>query len=80
MYWLGNAGFVWVPLIIAATIAAWFGMNDIASAKASFADQAVIFKRKHNWLMCFLLHRYVRFFYRLLCRFCDADQSAVPRN
>jgi MFS transporter, NNP family, nitrate/nitrite transporter len=52
--WLQNAGFVWVPFIIAATIAAWFGMNDIASAKASFADQAVIFKRKHNWLMCWL--------------------------
>ena len=52
--WLQNAGFVWVPFIIAATLAAWFGMNDIASAKASFADQAVIFKRKHNWLMCWL--------------------------
>jgi Nitrate/nitrite transporter len=48
------AGFIWVPFIIAATIAAWFGMNDIASAKASFKDQAVIFKRKHNWLMCWL--------------------------
>jgi NNP family nitrate/nitrite transporter-like MFS transporter len=29
-------------------------MNDIADAKASFSDQAVIFKRKHNWLMCWL--------------------------
>jgi NNP family nitrate/nitrite transporter-like MFS transporter len=29
-------------------------MNDIADMKASFADQAVIFKRKHNWLMCWL--------------------------
>ncbi len=29
-------------------------MNDIADAKASFRDQAVIFKRKHNWLMCWL--------------------------
>ncbi|MEH6459444.1 NarK family nitrate/nitrite MFS transporter [Chitinimonas sp. JJ19] len=52
--WLQNAGFVWVPFIIAASLAAWFGMNDIADAKASFADQAVIFKRKHNWLMCWL--------------------------
>ncbi|GGF43400.1 hypothetical protein GCM10011611_57300 [Aliidongia dinghuensis] len=52
--WLQNAGFVWVPLILAATVAAWFGMNDIASAKASFADQAVIFKRKHTWLLCWL--------------------------
>jgi MFS transporter, NNP family, nitrate/nitrite transporter len=53
-FFLANAGFIWVPFIIAATLAAWFGMNDIASAKASFADQAVIFRRKHNWLMCWL--------------------------
>ncbi|HWV17861.1 MAG TPA: NarK family nitrate/nitrite MFS transporter [Rhodocyclaceae bacterium] len=52
--WLQNAGFVWVPFIVLTAIAAWFGMNDIADAKASFADQAVIFKRKHNWLMCWL--------------------------
>ncbi|WP_432722528.1 NarK family nitrate/nitrite MFS transporter [Jeongeupia wiesaeckerbachi] len=52
--WLQNATFVWVPFVIAATLAAWFGMNDLASAKASFAEQAVIFKRKHNWLMCWL--------------------------
>ena len=52
--WLQNAGFVWVPFIALSAIAAWFGMNDIASARASFADQAVIFKRKHNWLMCWL--------------------------
>lgn len=54
MYWLANAGFMWVPFIVVATIAAWFGMNDVASAKASFADQAIIFKRKHNWIMCWL--------------------------
>ncbi|MBL8700768.1 MAG: MFS transporter [Alphaproteobacteria bacterium] len=52
--WLQNAGYVWVPFIVAATLAAWFGMNDIASARASFAEQAVIFRRKHNWLMCWL--------------------------
>jgi NNP family nitrate/nitrite transporter-like MFS transporter len=52
--WLQNAGFVWVPFILVSALAAWFGMNDIASAKASFSDQAVIFRRKHNWLMCWL--------------------------
>jgi nitrate/nitrite transporter len=52
--WLQNAGFVWVPFILLATLMAWFGMNDIADAKASFRDQAIIFKRKHNWLMCWL--------------------------
>ena len=52
--WMQNAGFIWVPFIIAATAAAWIGMNDIADAKASFKDQAIIFSRKHNWLMCVL--------------------------
>jgi MFS transporter, NNP family, nitrate/nitrite transporter len=52
--WLQNAGFVWVPFVLAATIAAWVGMNDLASAKASFRDQAVVFRRKHNWIMCWL--------------------------
>jgi len=52
--WLQNAGFVWVPFIAASALAAWLGMNDIADAKGHFADQAVIFTRKHNWLMCWL--------------------------
>jgi MFS transporter, NNP family, nitrate/nitrite transporter len=52
--WMQNAGFIWVPFIIAATIAAWIGMNDIADARASFKEQAIIFSRKHNWIMCVL--------------------------
>lgn len=52
--WMQNAGFVWVPFLIVASAAAYFGMNDLASAKASFKEQAVIFQRKHNWIMCWL--------------------------
>jgi NNP family nitrate/nitrite transporter-like MFS transporter len=52
--WLQNAGFVWVPFIAASAFAAWFGMNDIVSMRASFAEQAVIFRRTHNWIMCWL--------------------------
>jgi len=52
--WLQNAGFFWVPFILVVSLAAWFGMNDLSTAKASFADQSVIFRRKHNWLMCWL--------------------------
>ncbi|MFA5521681.1 MAG: MFS transporter [Castellaniella sp.] len=52
--WLQNAGFIWVPFIIASTAAAWLGMNDIADARSSFREQAVIFTRKHNWIMCLL--------------------------
>ncbi len=52
--WMQNAGFVWVPLIIIGSIAAWFAMNDIVSAKSSFAEQATIFGRMHTWIMCWL--------------------------
>jgi len=52
--WTQNAAFIWVPWIAVASLAAWFFMNDIADAKASFAAQAAIFRRKHNWLMCVL--------------------------
>ena len=52
--WLQNAGFVFVPFIVASAFAAWFGMDDIATMKASFADQSVIFSRAHNWIMCWL--------------------------
>jgi MFS transporter, NNP family, nitrate/nitrite transporter len=48
--WLQNAALVWVPLIVLSAVMAWFGMNDVASAKASFRDQSVIFRRKHTWL------------------------------
>ena len=52
--YLQNAGFIWLPFLVVSTLAAWFGMNDLVAARSSFAEQAVIFKRKHNWLMCWL--------------------------
>ncbi|MBT5050452.1 MAG: MFS transporter [Rhodospirillaceae bacterium] len=52
--WMQNAGFIWVPFLIAASVAAYWGMNDLASAKASFKEQSIIFQRKHNWIMCWL--------------------------
>jgi NNP family nitrate/nitrite transporter-like MFS transporter len=52
--WAQNAAFVWVPWILIVAVVAWFFMNDIADAKASFATQAAIFRSKHNWLMCLL--------------------------
>ncbi len=52
--YLQNAGLIWVPFILVLSVAAWLWMNDIASAKASFKDQAIIFRRKHQWLMSWL--------------------------
>ncbi|MGZ9080027.1 MAG: NarK family nitrate/nitrite MFS transporter [Burkholderiales bacterium] len=52
--WLQNAGFVWVIPIVISSVLAFLMMNDIADAKASFAEQAVIFRSKHNWIMSWL--------------------------
>jgi NNP family nitrate/nitrite transporter-like MFS transporter len=52
--WLQNAALVWVPFIVIISVIAWFGMNDLATAQASFRDQAVIFRRKHQWVMSLL--------------------------
>ena len=52
--WAQNAAFICVPWIALVSVLAWFFMHDIADAQSSFADKAVIFKRKHNWLMCLL--------------------------
>jgi NNP family nitrate/nitrite transporter-like MFS transporter len=52
--WLQNAGFIWAPPILLGALCAWFGMREPARARASFAAQAVIVKRKHTWIMCWL--------------------------
>ncbi|HUX23166.1 MAG TPA: NarK family nitrate/nitrite MFS transporter [Burkholderiales bacterium] len=52
--WLQNAGFIWVPFIVACALAAWFGMNDMAPGKTPFSGQAAIFRNKHSWIMCWL--------------------------
>ena len=51
--WLQNAGFVWVIPIVLTTIASIFWMNNLP-IKASLAEQMVILKRKHNWLLTYL--------------------------
>ena len=52
--WLQNAGFIWVPLILVSTFAAAWGQNNIRGARAEFAEQLVIFKRKHAWILAWL--------------------------
>jgi NNP family nitrate/nitrite transporter-like MFS transporter len=52
--WLQNAGFFWVPFIVASSLLAWILMDNLATAKASFKEQSVIFRRKHNWIMSWL--------------------------
>jgi len=54
LLWLQNAGLIWVPLILAAALAAALGMDDLATAKASLSDQTVILRRRHTWYLCWL--------------------------
>ncbi len=52
--WMQNAGFIWIPLILAATLAAAWGQNNIRDVKATFAEQVMILRRKHAWLLGWL--------------------------
>lgn len=54
MIWLQNAGFIWVPMIAAATLAALFGMDNLKTAQTPVREQLVIFKRKHMYLTTWL--------------------------
>ncbi|MEH7545453.1 MFS transporter [Neobacillus vireti] len=49
--WLQNAAFIWVIPIIIMTILAIFKMDNVPGAKQTAADQFVIVKRKHTWIM-----------------------------
>jgi NNP family nitrate/nitrite transporter-like MFS transporter len=51
---LENAGLVWIPLIVLSTLGAMFFMNNLASARSNFKDQAVVAGRKDTWIMSFL--------------------------
>jgi NNP family nitrate/nitrite transporter-like MFS transporter len=52
--YLQNIAFIWIPLIVLSCLACWLFMNNLATARASFRDQSIIFTRKHNWIMCWL--------------------------
>ncbi len=52
--WLQNAAFIWVIPILLMTVIAFFGMDNLPTAKQSVSAQFVIVKRKHNWIMTWL--------------------------
>ncbi|MBS0878277.1 MULTISPECIES: NarK family nitrate/nitrite MFS transporter [unclassified Tatumella] len=51
---LANAALFWVPLLILATLAAWFGMNDVPCTQMSVRQQLPVLKRGHMWLLSLL--------------------------
>ncbi|MHA1524851.1 MAG: nitrate/nitrite transporter [Alphaproteobacteria bacterium] len=52
--WMQNAGFIWIPFILVATLAAAWGQNNIRGVNATIGEQVVIFRRKHAWLLGWL--------------------------
>ncbi|MEQ7123878.1 MFS transporter [Actinopolymorpha sp. B11F2] len=51
---LANAGLMWMPLIAAAAIGAWFFMDNLTVSKAPVQGQLGACKRPHTWVMAFL--------------------------
>lgn len=49
--WLENAAWIWIPFLVIATLAAWFGMNDLTVSKSSIKDQLPVLKQGHMWLL-----------------------------
>ncbi|MTD39534.1 NarK family nitrate/nitrite MFS transporter [Erwinia sp. CPCC 100877] len=54
LLFLENAAWVWVIPLAIFTVAAWFGMNDLAASKASLREQLPVLKRGHLWIMSLL--------------------------
>jgi MFS transporter, NNP family, nitrate/nitrite transporter len=48
------AGFLWLPLIVASVLCAYFLMDNLAVARASLREQAVVLRRKHTWVMSWI--------------------------
>ena len=51
---LANAGLIWIPLILAATVFAYLFMDNLAVSRASLREQSVVLRRKHTWVMSWL--------------------------
>ena len=49
--WLQNAAWIWIPFLMVATLFAWFGMHDLACAKASLRQQLPVLARADVWLL-----------------------------
>jgi MFS transporter, NNP family, nitrate/nitrite transporter len=52
--YLQNAGLMWIVPLTVSVIGAYFFMNNLTVATASFKDQLVILKRKQNWVMSYI--------------------------
>jgi NNP family nitrate/nitrite transporter-like MFS transporter len=51
---LENAGLIWLPVILISVAGAWFGMENLSSAKANVREQFAVVRRGHTWLLSIL--------------------------
>lgn len=51
---LQNAGLLWVPFILASAAGAWFFMDNLRVARASFREQFKVMKRRKTWAITLL--------------------------
>jgi NNP family nitrate/nitrite transporter-like MFS transporter len=49
-----NVALIWIPFIALAILGAWFGMNNLAGARANITAQATVARRRQTWIMSFL--------------------------
>lgn len=52
--WFQNAGYIWVPFVLVATVLAWVLLRSVPVQARGFRDQLDIFKNKHTWIMTYL--------------------------
>jgi NNP family nitrate/nitrite transporter-like MFS transporter len=52
--WLQNAGLIWIPFILLATIAAYFGLNNLRGVQETYSEKTAIFSQKHAWILGWL--------------------------
>jgi MFS transporter, NNP family, nitrate/nitrite transporter len=48
--WLQNAVVIWLPLVLIAAAASWYGLRSVP-VRANFREQSDIFRLKHTWIM-----------------------------
>jgi NNP family nitrate/nitrite transporter-like MFS transporter len=52
--WLQNAGLIWVPFILLATLGVAFGQNNLRSVQETYSEKSAIFTSKHAWVLSWL--------------------------
>ncbi len=52
--WLQNAGLIWIPFILLATLATALWQNNLRGVQETYAEKTAIFGRKHAWVLSWL--------------------------